>query len=169
MAMFAQNKKKIITQMIPYEGDIQKSGDVGQDFGSFWQDDFSRLPGGHWGGLGVITRTAASVVHENRAATEGKVRDDTRRERGAVLTWTQTHRCAASCCPVGSAAAFCICLGLLSRSRRVAHHSASSWFHLWPRPTLNLMSARSKRRKDEGMTERRRKSKYKKMEKRSKE
>lgn len=86
------------------------------------------------------------------------------RERGAVLTWTQTHRCAASCCPVGSAAAFCICLGLLLHSRRAAHRSASSWFHLWPRPTLNLMSGRSKRRKDEGVTERRRRSKYKKMD-----
>lgn len=43
---------------------------------------------------------------------------------------------------------FCICLDPLSHSRRVAHRSASSCFHLWPRPTLNLMSERSKRRKN---------------------
>lgn len=77
---------------------------------------------------------------------------------GAVLTWTQIHRCAALCCPVGSGAAFCIYLGPLSRSLHVGRHSVSSWFRLWPRPTLNLVSERSKTRTDEnGM---RRKEKY---------
>ena len=86
---------------------------------------------------------------------------------GAGLTWTQIHRCAASCCPVGSGAAFCIYLGPLSHSRHVGRHSVSSWFRLWPRPTLNSVSVRSKRRKDErGM---RRKEKYNKIGKRSKE
>lgn len=87
---------------------------------------------------------------KNRAAAEGKVREhvtppwgkEGRRDGGAVLTWTRTRRCAASCCPVGSGAAFCICLGPLSRSRRAARRSASSWFHPWPGPTLNLMSER---------------------------
>lgn len=76
------------------------------------------------------------------------------RGRRATFTWTQTRRYVALCCPVGSAAAFCICLGPLSCSRRVARHSASSLFRLGPEPTRTLMSERSKRRKDERATDR---------------
>lgn len=49
-----------------------QSGDEGQDFGKVWQDDFSRSPGGCWGGLCGITRTAASVVHEKSSSRWGE-------------------------------------------------------------------------------------------------
>lgn len=98
---------------------------------------------------------AESIVHGNETAARRKVR-----EQGCVVfTWTRTHRYAASCCPVGSVAAFCICLGLLSHSRRVARRSAFSWFRLGPRPTLKLTSERLKRRKIERVMEGRRKAK----------
>ncbi|MEQ2222396.1 hypothetical protein ILYODFUR_025849 [Ilyodon furcidens] len=64
---------------------------------------------------------------------------------GSAFTWIRTHRCAASCCPVGFAAAFCTCLGPVLRSRRAAHRSASSWSRLGRRLALSLKSGQEKR------------------------
>lgn len=53
------------------------------------------------------------------------------------FTWTQTHQCAAWCCPGGFDAGFCTCLFLPWRSRHAACRSAFSSCRPGLLPTLN--------------------------------
>lgn len=125
---FACSEWRVGSSMSGRNPDFQ-NGDEGQDFGKVWQDDFSRLPVDVEGGLQGRRHLLSMKIKQPLRGKFGSRYPwgkEGRRDRGAVLTWIQTHRCAASCCPVGSGAAFCICLGLLSRSRRVAHRSVSS-------------------------------------------
>lgn len=67
---------------------------------------------------------------------EKEGRRDCRAASAGEFTWTQTHQCAAWCCPVESDGGSCTCLGPAACSQRGSYHWPSSWFHPERLPTL---------------------------------